>query len=143
MSASKPVSVVVAAVVVWVLGAAWYTLLAETWMAALGKTRDQLMQQSAGTVATSYVVGFLAILVMCSVLGWLLARLDVATFAAGARIGAIAGLLPAGCLALNYAFEVRPVSLWLINAAYVVVGLAIAGAIVGGWPRRAAATAAA
>ena len=49
MSASKPVSVVVAAVVVWVLGAAWYTLLAETWMAALGKTRDQLMQQSASS----------------------------------------------------------------------------------------------
>ena len=39
-------------------------------------------------------------------------------------------------LALNYGFEWRGVSLWLINAIYVVVGLAVAGAIIGGWKRR-------
>jgi hypothetical protein len=27
------------------------------------------------------------------------------------------------------------VALWLINSAYIVVGLALAGAIIGGWKR--------
>jgi hypothetical protein len=40
-------------------------------------------------------------------------------------------------LALNYGFERRSVVLWVINAVYAVVGLSIAGAIIGGWKRRA------
>jgi hypothetical protein len=39
-------------------------------------------------------------------------------------------------LALNYGFESRGVSLWLINAAYVLIGLGIAGAIIGGWKKK-------
>jgi len=136
MGVMRHVSVVVAAIVVWVLGAAWYTALADAWMAGIGKTREQLMQ--SGNPAMSYVLGFVAILAMCALVGALLARLSVVGVAAGARMGALAGLLPAACIALNYAFEVRPPSLWLINAGYAVVGLAIAGAIIGGWPRRAA-----
>jgi len=135
MSIMRHVSIVIAAIVVWVLGAAWYTALAEPWMAGIGKTREQLMQQ-AGSPAMSYVVGFVAILVMCYLVAALLARLSATSFGSGARIGALAGLLPAACIALNYAFEMRPPSLWLINAGYVVVGLAIAGAIIGGWTRK-------
>ena len=136
MGVMRHVSIVVAAIVVWVLGAAWYTALAETWMAGIGKTREQLMQ--SGSPAMAYVVGFLAILVMCYLVGALLARLGATGLAAGLGIGALAGLLPAACIALNYAFEARPLSLWLINAGYAILGLAIAGAIIGGWPRRAA-----
>ena len=135
MSVMRHVSIVVAAIVVWVLGAAWYTALAETWMAGIGKTREQLMQ--SGSPAMAYIVGFLAILVMCYLVGALLARLAATGFAAGVRIGALAGLLPTACIALNYAFEARPLSLWLINAGYAILGLAIAGAIIGGWPRKA------
>jgi len=136
MGVMRHVSIVVAAIVVWLLGAAWYTALAAAWMAGIGKTREQLMQ--SGSPAMAYIVGFVAILVMCYLVGALLARLAARGVAAGVRIGALAGLLPAACIALNYAFEARPLSLWLINAGYAILGLAIAGAIIGGWPRRAA-----
>ena len=139
MNAMRHVSIVVAAIAVWVLGAGWYTALAAPWMAGIGKTREQLMQQAGGSPAVAYVVGFIAILVMCYLVAALLRRLSVASFAGGARLGALAALLPAASLALYYAFEMRPVSLWLINAGYVVLGLAIAGAIIGGWKRRAVA----
>jgi uncharacterized protein DUF1761 len=139
MSSTRHVSIVVAAIVVWVLGAVWYSALADAWMAGIGKTRDQLMQQAGGSASMSYVVGFVAILVMAYLVGWLLDRMSATTFGAGARIGALAALLPAACIALNYAFEMRPVSLWLINAGYAIVGLAIAGAIIGGWKRKAEA----
>ena len=40
-------------------------------------------------------------------------------------------------LAQNYGFEARPLSLWLINAGYMIVGMAIMGAIVGHWRKAA------
>jgi hypothetical protein len=138
MSIMRHVSIVVAAIVVFILGAVWYTALADAWMAGIGKTREQLMQ--AGSPALSYGLGFVAILVMCYLVAALLARVSATGVASGARTGALAGLLPAACIALNYAFEMRPVSLWVINAGYAVVGLAIAGAIIGGWTRRSAAS---
>jgi hypothetical protein len=86
-----------------------------------------------------YVVGFAAILVMCYLLAWLIARTGTQGAAAGAGLGAALALgLVGGMLALNYGFESRPVSLWLINAGYAVVGLGIAGGIIAGWKRRSA-----
>jgi hypothetical protein len=64
----------------------------------------------------------------------------VATLAGGAGLGAIVGLgIAAMQLALNYAFEARSVTLWLVNGGYAVVGLAVAGAIIGSWHRRGVA----
>jgi hypothetical protein len=54
------------------------------------------------------------------------------------RLGATVAIgFIAANLALNYGFEWRPVALWLINGLYAVVGLGLAGAIIGGWTRRA------
>ncbi len=139
MSGRRHVSIIVAAIVMWLLGAAWYTLLAGPWLAGIGKTQDQLMREAGGSAALAYVIGFVAILAMCYLVGWLVDRLGAASLAGGARTGALAALLAAACIALIYAFEMRPVSLWLINAGYAIVGLAVAGAIIGAWKRPAPA----
>jgi hypothetical protein len=36
----------------------------------------------------------------------------------------------------EYIFEVRPVSLYLVNAGYWLLGMMLMGAIVGGWKKR-------
>ena len=55
----------------------------------------------------------------------------------GMGLGATIALgFVAANLALNYGFERRSITLWVINAVYAVVGLGIAGAIIGGWKRR-------
>ncbi len=55
----------------------------------------------------------------------------------GALTGAtVAFGLVGGMLALNYGFEARGVTLWLINAGYALVGLVLAGAIIGGWKKK-------
>jgi hypothetical protein len=38
-------------------------------------------------------------------------------------------------IGLNYAFEGRGLTLWLINAGYALVGLTVAGAIIGAWSK--------
>ena len=57
--------------------------------------------------------------------------------ASGAKVGAFVALgFVAANIALNYAFEVRGVTLWTINSGYVLVGLTLAGAIIGGWRKK-------
>lgn len=137
MSGARHVAVWIASIVFFVLGAIWYSVMAAPWMAAIGKTMDELTREQ-GASPLPYIVGFAAILVMCYTLAWLMHRLQAATLAAGLRLGAIiaAGFI-AATLALNYGFEARSVTLWLINSVYVIVGLALAGAIIGGWKRAA------
>jgi len=137
VSAGRHLAVWIASIVFFVLGAIWYSVMAARWVAAIGKTMDQLSREQ-GTSPLPYVVGFVAILVMCYTLAWLIQRLQAATFAGGMVLGAAIGVgFVAANLALNYGFEWRSVSLWLINAVYATVGLGIAGAIIGGWQRRA------
>jgi len=137
MNGARHLAVWIAAIVFFVLGAIWYSALAGQWLAAIDKTVAQ-MAAAPGRSPVPYLIGFVAILVMCYTLAWLIQRLEAATFAGGMVLGAAIGVgFIAANLALNYGFEWRSVSLWLINAVYATVGLGIAGAIIGGWQRRA------
>jgi hypothetical protein len=137
VSMGKHLAVWIAAIVFFVLGALWYSVLATQWLAAIGKTVEQIAREHGGS-PLPYVVGFVAILVMCYTLAWLIERLQQMTFAGGMALGAMVGLgLIAANLALNYGFEARSATLWIINAVYAVVGLSVSGAIIGGWKRRA------
>ncbi|MEP7182051.1 MAG: DUF1761 domain-containing protein [Betaproteobacteria bacterium] len=126
-----------AAVVFWIIGALWYgQLFTDAWLAGIGKTAEQLMLETKGS-PLPYLIGFGAIFVMCCLLTWLIGRLEARTLAGGAKLGALCAIgFCAALLALNYGFEKRTVTLWLINAGYALVGLTVAGAIIGGWPRR-------
>ena len=137
MKTTNHFAVVVAAIVFFMLGAGWYTVLADPWAAGVGKTMTQLKTEGGGS-AMPMVMGFVAILVMCYTLNSLLNRLGDTTAGGGAKVGAFVALgFVAANIALNYAFELRGVALWTINTGYVLVGLTVAGAIIGGWRKKA------
>jgi hypothetical protein len=137
MKSTHHAAVIVAAAVFFAIGAGWYTVLADPWMAGIGKTMEQLAKDGARS-PVPMVVGFAAILVMCYTLDALLNRLGTTGAASGAMTAALVALgLVAANLALNYGFEMRGVGLWLINSGYALVGLVVAGAIIGGWRGKA------
>jgi hypothetical protein len=137
MNAINHVAVWVAGVVQFLLGAGWYTLLGKAWMAGIGKTEAQLVAEH-GNSPLPYVVALGAALVVAYAIAWLLPRLGPPSAGSGARVGATLALTLIGpALATNYGFEARPLSLWLINAGYMLVGMAIMGAIVGHWRKKA------
>jgi Protein of unknown function (DUF1761) len=137
MSAINHVAVCVAGIVQFLLGAGWYTLLGPAWMEGIGKTEAQL-QAEHGHSPLPYIIALGAALVVAYAIGWLLPRLGPPSAGSGVRVGAtLAIALIGSTLAMNYGFEARPLSLWLINAGYMVVGMAIMGAIVGHWRKRA------
>ncbi len=139
MKSTNHLAVVVAAVAFFALGAVWYNVFSQPWLNGIGKTVEQLAKDGGGT-PMAFAVGFLAILVMCYTLAWIVQRGMEPTAGSGAATGAtVAFGIVGAALALNYGFEARGLTLWLINAGYVLVGLALSGAIIGGWkPRRKA-----
>jgi len=140
MSGFNHFAVIVSALIFFAIGAGWYNVFATAWLAGIGKTMEDMTRQGGGS-ALPFVVGFVAILVMCYTLAWLIGRLGAQSAAAGARTGAAVGIgFIAAMLALNYGFEARSITLWLINSGYALVGLVIAGAIIGGWRRKTLVT---
>jgi len=137
MKSTNHAAVIVAAVVFFAIGAGWYTMLADPWMAGIGKSMEQLAKDGAGS-PVPMVIGFVAILVMCYTLNSLLNKLGETTAGGGAMTAALLALGLVGAnIALNYGFEMRGIVLWLINSGYALVGLVVAGAIIGGWHKKA------
>jgi hypothetical protein len=138
MNARRILAVVVAAAVYFGLGALWYGQLSAAWLAGIGKTMTQLQAENPGSLP--YAVAFLAVFLECAVVALILSRQGGTGWRDGAKLGAVLALAFVGAqLALNYAFEARSVTLWLINTGYALVGLTVAGAIIGAMtPARAA-----
>lgn len=60
-------AVVLAAVLYWLLGAMWFTVFANPWLAGIGKTMEQLKQQN-GNSPMPYIVALACNLVLAYVL---------------------------------------------------------------------------
>ena len=136
MKSINHVAIIVAAVVFFAIGAAWYKVFSQPWLDGIGKTMEQLMKENGGS-PLPYIVGFIAVVVMCYTLGWIVQRGLTQSAGNGALTGAtVAFGIVGAALAFNYGFEARGVTLWLINAGYVVVGLVISGAIIGAWRKK-------
>lgn len=123
-------AVVVAALSAFVLGGLWYgPLFGARWLAASGQSEAVLSARPMPRVfALAALLSLIAALNLAAFIG---PEADLtfgllAGFAAGAGwVGAFLGII--------YLFEARPLGLWLINAGYSTVALAIMGAILGAW----------
>lgn len=129
LGAVNYVAVIVSVVVMQIIGTLWYMpfLFGKPWMAATGVTTEQMRAAKTG-----YLVAILGSLIAV----WVLAILAGATGATGLADGLTLGLLVSigfvfTSFAVNYVFESKSLKLLLINAGYPVVGLAVAGAIIG------------
>lgn len=128
-------AVVVAAIVYWLLGAGWFTILQKPWLAGIGKTMEQL-QRDGASPAIAYTVAFVCNLIMAYVLGWVLVSTGEQTAVRGAMIGALMWVgLVATSFGTAYVFEGRSFQIFAISAGYPLAGLLAMGAIVGAWKR--------
>ena len=129
----NPWPVIVSAVILWVLGAVWYSpaLFAKPWMAALGITPDPAKKKGlfAGMIA-SLLGDFILALALDHVIRWAHAT----TIHWGAFIGFLVWLgffaapnLPQGI------YENRPFKLFAINNGYWLVGLVGIGILLALW----------
>jgi len=128
------VAVLVAAVVYFLWGYAWYTIFAGPWTSALAKAPGAT-SPSPGILVGTFLLGLL----LAYATGIALTRRpEDQTVQQGISFALFMGIALYAGQTLNHAlYEQTPIMLWLIDTGYTVIGFAIIGAIVGGWKKKA------
>jgi hypothetical protein len=124
-------AVLVAAVVAYAIGAVWYAppVFGNRWMAALGKSKEQL-----GDPAKLIVAQFFLTLVIASVLAAAVVRFGAVTWIEGAAIGFVLSLgFVATSLLSDWMFCGFSMKLYWMQIGYKVVHITVMGAILGAW----------
>jgi len=131
-------AVVIAAIVSWLAGAAWYGVLAKPWVAAQGKTmeefraRREAMRGSPAAYAP-FLIAFVAELIIAWMLAGVLGHLGQVTVRNGVVSAAFLWFgFVLTTMAVNYAFGARGVKLAAIDAGHWLLVLLVQGAILGG-----------
>ena len=128
-------AIVIAAVVAWVAGAAWYMSLGKIWMAAQGLTPEK-MQECKGKPGAylPFIFSFLAELVMAWVLAGLMAHFGAGqvTVLNGVISGAFCWLgFVITTLLVNTSFAMRDMRLLWLDGGHWLIVLLLMGAIIG------------
>ncbi|HQY12382.1 MAG TPA: DUF1761 domain-containing protein [Ferruginibacter sp.] len=129
-------AVAVAALAYFGLGALWYSkaLFAKRWIADLKidvndpDAKKGMGMMFGGSLVMMFVQS-LAIAIIAERLG-----IRGAGWMSGVKLGALTGCcFCAATVGVNYLYEKKPMSLFLINAGYAIVGNIIAAVIICSW----------
>ena len=125
-------AVVVAVVVAQVLGFLWYgPLFGKRWMAALGKTEEEVRAEGPGAAMAVAVV---ASLLHAVALALILSTWDDPDLVDGIGAGLLASVgFAAISVVSNGMFEDRPKFLMGLYAGYLTLSITVTGAIIGAW----------
>ncbi|MEZ4888813.1 MAG: DUF1761 domain-containing protein [Chitinophagales bacterium] len=111
------------------LGFAWYTVLfGKAWQAETGMTAEDAQKDMART----HGLALLMMIIMSYAVNFIINMHPLAdqTFIHGAFHGALAGLLYAApSTAINYLYQRKSLKLYLIDASYQVLFLALSGGV--------------
>ena len=123
-------SVMVAAVVSFVIGGIWYgPLFGRAWMEGFNLSEDDLKKRSVPM--TFGIALLLALITALNLEMFLGPQSDLMT---GLMAGLFSGVgFVATLLGILYVFEMQKLKIYLINAGYCVVTLTVMGIILGAW----------
>ena len=125
-------AVLVATVTAFALGGIWYgPLFGKPWQRLAGLSDEDIQQGHPGKI---FGGAFCLNLVMATVLGLLLQLHPSPGLVSGLNIGVLLALsFIATSIGINYLFQQRPIGQYLIEVGYMVVLMALMGAILGAW----------
>ena len=126
-------AVLIAAAAGWIAGAVWYMALAKPWMAAVGRSKEEIeaSRQRPGA-SLPFVYAFAANVIMAWVLAGLIGHLGSVTVRSGVISGAFCWLgFVITTMLVNNSFAMRNRMLLLIDGGHWLVVLALMGAIIG------------
>ena len=129
-------AILVAAIASFVFEACWYSIFLQKWLDGTGRTMAWL----AGTgmsEALQYGTALVSAAVIATAISCVTQLTGPQTALRGIRVAAMLWLgFVVTTWATEYIFEVRPLSLFAINAGFWLLGMILMGAIVGGWKKK-------
>ncbi len=132
LSSINWLAVAVSAASAFIVGGIWYgPIFGKAWQ-RLAEVSDEEIQSA--NPAVIYGGAFALTLVMASSLALLLQLHPAPDLVSGLSVGGLLGItLIAASQGINYLFSRRPLALWLVDAGYMVLLMAVMGAILGAW----------
>ena len=130
------IAVLVAAIVSMIIGALWFSpvLFGKMWMQLSGMTDKKLQEAKKKGIGKSYIIMFVATLVMGYVLAHAVQYTQAKTIMEGMQAGFWMWL---GCIATVMVgmvlWDKKPVKLYLLLVAHYLVSLLVMGAILAVW----------
>ena len=122
-------AVIIATVASWALGAGWYMVLANQWLASIGKTKDQINAKDFTPYIFSVVVQLIMAIVLAAVITPLFGATNVMT---GIQAGALMWLgFVITSMIQNHRYEGAPWSRTLIDGGYMLGVLLVQGIVIG------------
>ena len=129
-------AILVAAFAYFALGALWYSkaMFAPRWIADL--KIDVNSPDAKKGMGAMFGGSFVLMFIQSLAIAMLAQRLGThgAGWMSGLKLGAVTGgCLCAATIGVNYLYEKKPISLFLINGGYAIVGNIIAAVIICSW----------
>lgn len=124
-------AVLAATIIAYVLGAVWYApdVFGRRWLAALGKTRQELGNQIKAMIAQFFLTLLIALTMAVMVV-----RFGAVTALEGALIGVVLAVgLVAASLASDWIFCGFNPRLYWIQVGYKIAYITLIGAVLGAW----------
>jgi hypothetical protein len=127
-------AILVTAVVIFAIGALWYTVLfGKQWLAAHGYTPEQLEGMKQG-MGRTYGISFLCYLVLAAVMQLLIVRMEITEAIGGVKLGLTCWLGFVATIGLTAnLYSNKRFSTYLIDAGYQLVFMVVAGVILAVW----------
>jgi hypothetical protein len=128
-------AVLVSTVAFWALGALWYSpvLFGKRWQKEVGFKEEEINKTNMALV---FGLSFVLMLLMVWALNFVINshKAEEVSMMRGLHYGAFTGFFFSMLtMGINYLYQRRSLVLWLIDGFYVLIGLGIAGMVLGGW----------
>lgn len=123
-------SVIVATVVAYIIGALWYSLIfARRWQSEVKLSNEDISRSNMAMIfGGTFILNFIAAILLDLFIG------KDSTLVSGMFLGLIVSIgWIATSLGINYLFSRKSLVLFLIDAGYFVVFFTVIGAILGIW----------
>jgi hypothetical protein len=138
LSGGNVLVIFIAAIAAWMFGAAYYTPLGKVWLAAQGRTMEEMQATNAGKSSAAKAFPFVLSLVAELIMAWTMYGLLFHTGNFSARAGVVTGAIVwfgfvLTTVAVNNAYPGRKLMLTVLDSAHWLGVLLIIGAIVGGF----------
>ena len=122
-------AVLLAAAAGFATGAVWYMALGKRWMAAVGKTEEEI---KAAQNPLPFIIAFVTSLLVAGMMRHVFASSGVEGVGPGLVGGLGLGLFVAApWIVTNYGFAGRPRQLWWIDAGHAALACGAIGAVLG------------
>ena len=129
-------AIAVAAIACFLLEAGWYTVFMNTWLSGIGRTMQWLVS-SGMSPALQYGTALVMAAVTATAISCVTQLTGAQTALRGIKVAALLWVgLEVPSWSTEYIFEVRPLSLFLVNTGYWLAGMMLMGAIVGAWKKK-------